>query len=170
MTSDRRKRGGMECVEQQNENNRLRKQLKEALVERDSIQDERDEIKERFEEEMRNQKDILQDSIHRTTAEVKEKYQKRVQVLQTQLDYMNRAVAGDPCGWREAHSDCDMEDTKKVRYINDETREVAIQIPKVLKLAIAILRAGKVEEYEHKYKMALKKAANAETAKLKLQL
>ena len=63
-----------------------------------------DESKKYFENEMRKQKELSQNSIRRAVIEVEGKLQKKIDTLQSHLAGINCAAEGNSLGWREVNT------------------------------------------------------------------
>ena len=118
---------------------------------------------------MRKQKELSQNSIRRAVIEVEGKLQKKIDTLQSHLAGINCAAEGNSLGRREANTNSNFFTNNEVKYVNDETGEVTKQIPKVIKFAIAMQKAKRIEKYVVECESAQKKTAEVETEKRRLQ-
>eukprot|EP00957_Ditylum_brightwellii_P056042 4247213-Ditylum_brightwellii.AAC.1 len=91
----------MSVMELKAEIERLRDDLILARTERDKLSDERDATFKQYEEEFKQRRLALQQTIREKVDSAKAPLLDKVSQLKTELDWMNRAASGDPCGWRK---------------------------------------------------------------------
>lgn len=147
----------MNIIDLKEEIDRLKDELEDALQERDNLRDEREATRKKYEKQERDLRASLEKSFQQQLESTRLPLETQVTALQSQLDLMNRAVTGDPCGWTEKIEDHNG-DTVTL-YLNEETGESTDKIPRVFEFFVLVKKVEQLEE--------LKAALNA--AEIKAQ-
>ena len=150
----------MNIIDLNEEINRLKDELEGALQERDNLRDEREAMRRKYEKQERDLRLTLEQSFQQQLESMRLTLESKVTALQSQLDLMNQAATGDPCGWTEKIEDHNGETV--TLYFNEETGESSDKIPRVYEFFVLVKKVEELEELKAALNVAELKAQKDE--------